>query len=345
MRHSSLWPAVRGTVLAFSALAGVAGYSFADQIVLNNGDRLTGTINSAEDGKITITCPIEGKVVTDLSNVKTFSTDEPIKIVLNDGTVIDQVVNEGDAGTVKTAAQGSLAVQAIPLANVAKINPVAVAWTGTIAISGAWSQGNSNSESLGATLNLMRRTDTDRFLLGAQYLFGKQKVNGISTTATDQWYITPEYDYFFTKKVYMTANIRVEKNRIQNLDLRVTPALGVGYQFVERPDFNANVEGGLAWVYEDYTTLPNPNENFSLRLAYHIDKTFWKTLKLFSDCAYFPSLENASKYLILFKAGGRLAMTQQMFSELRCEVDYDSQPAPGSKRTDSQVILAVGWTF
>jgi putative salt-induced outer membrane protein YdiY len=332
-------------VVVLAVLVALAGNAFGDQIVLNNGDRLTGTINSADAGKITITCPIEGKVVVDLSNVKTFSTDEPIKIVLNDGTVINQAVNEGDPGTVKTAANGAIAVQAIPLANVAKINPPPVAWTGTIAISGAWSQGNSNSESLGATLNLARRTDMDRFLLAAQYLFGKQKVNGISTTATDQWYITPEYDYFFTKKFYMTANVRVEKNRIQNLDLRVAPAVGVGYQFVEKPDFNANVEGGLAWVYEDYSTLPTPNENFSLRLAYHIDKTLWETLKLFSDCAYYPSLENSSKYLILFKAGARLAMSKQMFSELRCEVDYDSQPAPGSKRTDSQVLLDVGWTF
>jgi hypothetical protein len=331
--------------LILSVVCALPRIASADQVLLDNGDRLTGTINSADDGKITITCPVEGKVVVDLAKVKTFSTDEPIKIVLNDGTVIDQVVNEGDAGTVKTAPNGSLAVQAIPLANVAKINPAAVAWTGTIAVSGAYSQGDTNSESIGATVNLARRTDTDRFLLAAQYLFGKQKVNGVSTTATDQWYVTPEYDYFFTKKLYMTANVRVEKNRIQNLDLRVTPALGLGYQFVEKPDFNANVEGGLAWVYEEYSTLPQPNENFSLRLAYHIDKTFWETLKLFSDCAYFPSMENASKYLVIFKAGGRLALTKQMFSELRYELDYDSQPAPGSKRSDEQVILAVGWTF
>ena len=96
----------------------------------------------------------------------------------------------------------------------------------------------------------------------------------------------------------MNASVRVEKNRIQNLDIRVTPGLGVGYQIVERPDFNANVEGGLAWVYEEYYDRSRRRMKIS-RCDWRItiDKTLWEKLKLFSDCAYFPSMQNASKYL------------------------------------------------
>jgi Protein of unknown function, DUF481 len=114
---------------------------------------------------------------------------------------------------------------------------------------------------------------------------------------------------------------------------------------VERPDFNASVEGGLAWVYEEYSTAIQPNENFSLRLAYHIDKTLWEKLKLFSDCAYYPSMQNSSKYLVIFDAGLRYALSAAMFTSLRYEVQYDSQPAPGSHRTSEQLLFGVGWTF
>jgi putative salt-induced outer membrane protein YdiY len=146
--------------------------------------------------------------------------------------------------------------------------------------------------------------------------------------------------------MFVLADIRVEKNRIQHLDIRVTPNAGVGYQFVETPDFNANVQGGLAWVYEDYTNIGTPDENVSLRLAYHVDKTLWDSrLKVFSDCAYFPSIQNVSRYLILFDAGLRLALTKTMYAEAKTEVDYDSHPAPDSHRTDTQIILGLGWTF
>src|ERR1700679_989288 len=78
----------------------------ADEIVLNNGDRITGTIDSADGGKLMITSPIIGKVTVDFSNVKTFSTVAPIKIVLADGSIINQRVNEGAPGSVETASGG-----------------------------------------------------------------------------------------------------------------------------------------------------------------------------------------------------------------------------------------------
>ena len=73
----------------------------ADQIVLKNGDRITGTIQSADDGKLIILSPIAGTITVALSDVKTFSTDGPIKIVLDDGTVINQAVTPGKDGTIR----------------------------------------------------------------------------------------------------------------------------------------------------------------------------------------------------------------------------------------------------
>lgn len=310
-------------------LAAAAATVSADQIVLKNGDRITGTIQSADGGKLTILSPIAGTVTVDLKDVKTFVTDGPIKIVLKDGTVINQPANFGADGMFETAPGGALAVQAIPMSNIDKINPAPIAWNGSLVVNGSLNQGNTYSEALGVTLGLLRRGVSDRIKFDGQYLFGKTKENGVTTTSTDQWYVQPGYSYFFTPKFYADANIRVEKNRILNLDIRVTPALSAGYQFIEQPDFNADVEGGLAWVYEDYTNIGAPDENVSLRLAYHIDKTLWDKVKLFSDLAYFPSIQNDKDFLVLFSAGLRVALTKTMFSELRGEADYDSHPAPG----------------
>jgi putative salt-induced outer membrane protein YdiY len=318
----------------------------ADQIVLKNGDRITGTIQSAEAGKLIILSPITGNITVALSDVKTFCTDGPIKIVLDDGTVINQPVTLGADGSFETSANGLLAVQSVPISRIEKINPPPIAWTGSIGVTGLLAQGNTYSEQLGINADLIRRGENDQIEAQGQYLFGKQKVNGVTSTSTDQWDLEASYHYFATKQLFMLADVRVEKNRIQNLDIRVTPNAGVGYQFVETPDFNANAQGGLAWVYEDYTNTATPDENVSLRLAYHIDKALWDSrVKLFSDCAYFPSVQNFHDYLVLFDAGLRLAITKAMYSELKAEVDYDSHPAPESHRTDTQLILSVGWTF
>jgi putative salt-induced outer membrane protein YdiY len=171
-------------------------------------------------------------------------------------------------------------------------------------------------------------------------------VNGQESTTVDNWFARAEYDYFFTQKFYANIFGRVEKNRIIDLDLRLTPGAGVGYQWVEQPNLNFNTELGMAWVYQDYTNQPTAQENVSARAAYHVDATFFNgQLKLFNDVAVFPSVQNTSDFLMLSDIGGRLLLTKTMFAELRIEWDYNSQPAPSTARNNTQYTLGVGWTF
>jgi putative salt-induced outer membrane protein YdiY len=345
MSHLINWLPVRRSA-ALLALFFAATTASADQIILNNGDRITGTIDSADAGKLIIDSPIEGKITVDLKNVKTFSTDGPIKVVFNDGTVVDERIAEGQAGEFVTVPGTVLPPQTFSISKVGKINPPPVVWTGSIVINGLYLQGDTTAEQFGASINLLRRSDFDRIDAGAAYLFGEQKINGVQSTTADNWYARGEYDYFFTKKFFAYANTRVEKDRIQHLDLRLTPGVGVGYQVFEQPDFNLNFSGGLSWVYEDYSNLSSPNENVSARIAYHVDKSFCEDkVKLFNEVTYFPSVQNVNDYLVLTTSGVHLAITKTMFSELKAEVDYDSHPAPMSHRTNAKYILGVGWTF
>ena len=54
--------------------------SRADEVLFLNGDRLSGKILRATGGKLTIKTEGAGDVTVDLSKVKTFSTDEPVRV-------------------------------------------------------------------------------------------------------------------------------------------------------------------------------------------------------------------------------------------------------------------------
>jgi len=330
--------------LMFGCVAG--GQAHADDVYFKNGDHLSGTIVQAVDGKMTVMTATVGQVVIDMKDVKTFSTEEPIRLKLQDGTVIDEKIAQGPDGAVTTAAGGAIAPQAVPLASVDKINAPPPAWTGAIVVNGTLTQSNTDTETFGASINAERRADLDKILFGAAYLYGRQKLNGTSTTNTDNWFAQATYDYFFDKQFYAYGNGRVEQNRIEFLNLRLTPGAGVGYQWYEQPTLNFSTDLGAAWVYQDYSTLPSPSEQVSARLAYHFDATLFDSkFKVFNDVQYFPSVQNVSNYLVLTDLGFHVALSKTMFSEIKAEVDYNSQPAPGSHRTVVQYILGVGWTF
>ena len=228
--------------------------TFSDEIQFLNGDRLTGKIKSLADGKILITTDVAGDVTVDASKVKTFTTTDPIEIHVGDKNVIKTTVAAGPQGTVQAAAGGGMAGGAIAIKDIKSINPPPVKWTGAVAANGLLTRGNSNTENIGISIDASRRAEQDRITFSAGYLYGRQKDpdTGVRSTTTDNWFLFGKYDYFFTHKFYGFLSSRVERDRIAELKLRFTPAGGVGYQWIEKPNLNFLTEAGIAWVYEDF---------------------------------------------------------------------------------------------
>src|SRR3954465_15252750 len=90
---------MRNCVIGLIAtLVATTGSLWADEIVFNNGDHLTGKIVTYDGEKLTIDTPMAGEICVDWKNVRPFSSDQPINVVLSDGSVIHQrvVAAEGD---------------------------------------------------------------------------------------------------------------------------------------------------------------------------------------------------------------------------------------------------------
>lgn len=321
--------------------------ALADEVVFKNGDRLTGKIVKADGGKLTIASKVAGEVTVDLADVTTFSSDGPVEVLLNDGTKINQRIAAADEGKFGVAAGGAIAPQAFPIASVKKVNPPPVAWTGSLTAGALITRGNSKSDNFNLSFDAVRRTDMDRITLGATYLYGRQKdqSTGDESTTVDNWSVDGKYDYFFTPKFFGYANVQVQKDRIADLDLRFIPGAGLGYQWVETPKLNFFTEGGLSWVYEQYSHPDDTREHAALRLAYHVDWQCNDKVKLFHDLEYLPSLSSWSEYLVNADAGVRADITGSFFSEFKVVADYNSKPADDHDKTDLRYLLGVGWKF
>src|SRR5262245_16857800 len=245
--------ASRSLLCALSLSLALASRAGADEIQLLNGDRLTGKITKAEGGKVGIKTEAAGEVAVDLSKVKTISTDEPILVKSGD-TTFKSKLEPGADGTVQVVPVEGGPAQTLALTDVTQLNPPGVHWTGAVTVNGLITQGTSESQSLGASANAVRRSEIDRVTLGGAYYYGRQKSKdtGEWETNVNNWFILGKYDYFLTKHFYLYAAARVEQDHVADLDLRVTAGPGVGYQWFETPTFNLNTEVGLAWAYAQF---------------------------------------------------------------------------------------------
>jgi putative salt-induced outer membrane protein YdiY len=289
---------------------------------------------------------IAGEVKIDMKDVKTFTTDAPVEIRTNDGQRVTAKTSAGDAGTVKVepaAAGGPPRTVRVDEMKYVNFNE---AWTGDLVVGALFARGNTYADQANVAFDLMRRTEQDRWTFTGAYNFGRQRDPGTGnkTTTTDNWTATGQYDYFFTPKFYGFASLRYEHDRIADLDYRFTPAVGVGYQWVERDDLKFRTEGGVAYVVEKFEN-GDSNDFLALKLAYHLEKKFNDIVGLFHNFEYYPSLERLDDYLIVTDAGVRATLTKKMFAEYKIEFRYDSTPAEGASRSDLRHIVGVGWKF
>jgi putative salt-induced outer membrane protein YdiY len=318
----------------------------ADEIQLLNGDRLTGKIVSAEGGKVVIKTESAGDITVDLSKVKTLSTDEPIVVRSGDATFKSKL-EPGADGTVQVVPVEGGPPQALALKDLTQLNPPSAKWTGFLTLNALVARGNSESENLGASANAVRRSEIDRITLGAGYYYGRQRDNstGDSSTNINNWFVLGKYDFFLTKQFYLYAAARVERDIIAELDLRVTAGPGVGYQWFETPTLNLNTELGLAWIYENFAHQPS-EDHLAARLAYHVDWTPHKMLKLFHNLEYLPRVtEPFVDYNMNLDAGLRATVIQNFFAEFKFEFKYDSTPAIGARKEDLRYLVGIGWSF
>jgi len=330
---------------AVLGLSATAGSSRADEVVLSNGDKLTGKIGLVSGDTLKFTSPALGDMSIKLANIKSYSTDSPATLRLENRQFATGTIKQADATQITTT--DGKTYQA---ADVKRINPPPVGWTGSVVASGALDRGNSNSESLGLSAGAVLRRDTpdtdDRLTVAGAYNFVRTGRGATGNTTTDNLAGSVKYDDFFTDKFYGYGDAGYYHDRIALLNYRLTPGVGVGYQWIEQKTLNFYTEAGVSYLYENYVAAPI-DQNAAFRLAYHADTALNDQVSLFNDVEYLAPFRfgETNHYVIAADAGVRANLTKAFFTEFKVVYERNDHPVPGTLKDDLMFLLGVGWKF
>src|SRR5271169_5854047 len=82
---------------------------FADQVVLKNGDRLTGTIEKSDDKTLLIKTEFAGEVTVEWPAIQSITSTQHLSVTLSDGkTVVGTVTTSDDQVAVVTTNAGTV---------------------------------------------------------------------------------------------------------------------------------------------------------------------------------------------------------------------------------------------
>ncbi len=340
----------RGYSLMLLCLALSGGAVRADEVVLNNGDRLTGAIARMTEGKLLFKSPAAGDVTIPLAEVRTLSSTTPVTIHLSDGTILMRRLSPAAPGQVVIEGAELIPAQTVPLTSLTAINPppkLEPKWTGSVSAGATVTTGNTKTEAINASVDVQRRSEKDRMTAGFDYSRGQQRDrdSGEDNVTEDWWRARARYDYFFLPKTFGFMNVRYERDSIAELDRRIVIGGGGGYQFVESEKLNFDGLLGLASLYEKFKNETDSKSEFSAQVGYNFDMQVNDGVKILHDLTYLPSLEKFSDYFLTTTGEVRASLTKSMFAGLKVIFSYDESPAAGQGSTDVKYLLNIGMSF
>lgn len=327
----------------------------AAQVTLKNGDRLTGTIVSLTDKKLTVHTDYAGDVTIDWAAVTQFTSDQPMVVTKTDKQVVSGTVNAQDSSVVVATSSGT---QTIPQSDVAVIRSQADQaayehslhpgfledWAGGGNLGFALARGNSDTTNLAIGFNADRKTTTDEWNVVIASLYSTSTASNVTTTTANTFGGAVMYSHNITPRLYGFGLFSGLYDDLQDLNERLSPNGGLGYHVIASKVTTLDLQGGIGYTYENYSngTINNYiNANIGELLTYKFNANTTLTQNLY----FYPYLNDGGNY----RGVGNFGLASKFYRALTWNLNfgdiYNSKPIPGKKDNDLILTTGLGITF
>ena len=324
---------------------------FADQVVLKNGDRLTGTIVKSDGKTLLIKTEFAGEVTVQWPAIQEINSTQSLHVGLNNGqTVVGPVATSDGNLAVNTSANGTVTMPktaVVAMRNDAEeaayqksLHPgLTQGWAGGANVGFALTRGNSQTKNLALAFTADRKTQTDHLGLYLNSVYATNDVPAATPATTANTIQSgARYDHNITARLFGFVGADFQTDALQDLNLRSALGGGLGFHVINDNRTTLDLLGGLNYTRENYTTF---NRNFAaLTLGEELSQKLGASTVLTQKLYFYPDLSDTSQYRGVFNFGTVTKINkwfgwQNAFGDI-----YVTNPPAGKKQND--IILTTG---
>jgi putative salt-induced outer membrane protein YdiY len=340
-------------IMLLLCLLSISVVCSVEQVMLKNGDRLTGAIVSMDGKKLVVKTSYAGDVSIDWAEVSQFSSDKPLVITRTDKQVLSGTVSTEGQEVLITTAQGP---QKLALADVSAMRSPAdqaayekslhpgmlEGWKGGGNFGFALARGNSETTNLALGFNALRKTTTDSWVVDAASVYSTDAKTNTTTANSFQGLI--RYDRNITKRLFWYGAFAGSYDTLQDLNYRLVPGGGIGFHAIATNRTTLDLLLGLAYTHESYTTGLT-NNLISATVGDEFTYKLTKNTTIIQNLYYLPSLNETSIYHVTGNFGVATKLNGWLTSNLNFNDRYNSAPVLHNKKNDVLFTAGLGFTF
>lgn len=325
--------------------------AWADQIVLKNGDRVTGAIVKKDAKTITIKADQFGVITTAWDQVDSITTDKPINVVLAGGKTVQGTIATTN-GQISVAGQPVAAGDITIIRNADEqhaydrlLHPgLTELWAGAATLGMAGTSGNSTTFALNVAVNAARVTNTDKTTVYFNAVKSDATTNGKNSETAEAVLAGIGYNRNLAPRIFVNVFNDWAYDKFQNLNLRFVIGGGLGYHLIKTDASHLDLLAGFDYSRSDYSNALTTNfaeffvgDDYSLKLG--------KASTLNQDFRYFSNVQDTGNYRINLDAGLATKISKSFTWNASLADRYLSNPPAGRKTNDFIYSTGIGYTF
>lgn len=325
----------------FVAAILLAGPVVADQVIMKNGDIITGNISKIEDDEVFIEPSYADEFSVKLAEVVSIDADETFEIELEDGSNVDASFAHGTDGMQTLVIDGE--PRDIPMEELTLATEPEPYYdrTSHVDVNMTWNGGNTDSR------NNLIYADTSLKLGDHRHMgdltIRRDQTDGIYTKKQDLFNYS--YNWFFSNPWYMGGTLSYERDPIRELDHRYTAGLIFGRDVFNDANRFLTMSLGAGWSEEEYyATGPESGATGLWNLQYTQDFVG-------GNMAFFHNHNINYQFFadnnLIFKSntGFRFDVYKDVYTSISLRYDYETEPALGAENDDTTLAIGVGASF
>ncbi len=359
-------------------LLGTLGVSFAraDEVTLQNGDRLTGTIVKSDAKVLVIKSDSEGDVNVQWDAIRSIQSTQPLYLGLKDGQMIVGtvatnagrfVVDTKNAGTVTTAKDDVVTVrneseEAAYNAQIDRLrNPhLTDFWSGMLDTGLSLTRGNSATLTYTLSAKAIRTTTRDKITAYTTAIYGANDNVSPSQTTAHEIRGGVRGDVNINDRWFAFATTDFDSNALQHLDLQNVLAGGAGYHMVKTANTTFDLSGGAGYNQQYFSayTLPNPTpppattafaavtqRNATALVGEALATKLNSRTTFDEDFTFYPGIGGAGGYRFVFNSTASTKLKNWLGWQVTFGDNYISNPPFGIKGNDLLLSTGLRLTF
>ncbi len=310
----------------------------ADEVLLSNGDRLTGTVVSLSGTTLTLDADY-GQLRVDWASVARLIVTDPILVTLTGAAPAEVRLTAGDAAGRAVLDPGG-PIELTQIVALARPMP-AVTVDGGANAGFITTTGNTEVNSLRLDTDMIVRQRQNRYTVAAAVNHAEDR--GAETARN--WNSAVNYDRFLNERLFVNGNVIFASDRFRDLDLRTALGAGAGYQVLNTARVSLTANAGLGWVNENFEDgiddrYTAARESATLGIALVPDR-----IQFFHQHDGYFGVTGDDNLFFKMKNGVRLGLIGGLVTTAQLDLDYDRSPSPGRQNTDQTFALTFGYRF